>query len=119
MPPVFSRLPGRPKSKRIKGIDEKQEKTNQKKCGKCQSFGHNARTCKGGPVALKKKKCADVQGTQSKKAKTTQASTSQATNEGPANTGITVVGPSLQKQKPGKSQPKRKVFKPPRQNYIP
>lgn len=101
LPPIPTRLPGRPKSNRIKGVDEREEIKNQKRYGKCKCFGHNTRTCKGGPVAPKKQ--------------TTKPTA--APSEKPT---ISVAGPS---KKPTaaykKKKSKAKVFKPPRQNYLP
>ena len=57
LPPIITRQAGRPKHNRIKGHDEhdndKFEKRNQKRCNKCGGFGHNIRTCQGGPIASK------------------------------------------------------------------
>lgn len=51
-PPVLTRSAGRPKNSRYKGADEVEnhEKQNAHQCGKCGAFGHNKRSCQGGPV---------------------------------------------------------------------
>jgi len=56
LPPILTRTPGRPKHGRYKGADELETgpSRNQKKCGKCGGFGHNSRTCQGGPIAVRR-----------------------------------------------------------------
>lgn len=55
LPPVVTRAAGRPRKCRIKGHDELNGtdyyKKSAKRCGRCNAFGHNARTCQGGPTA--------------------------------------------------------------------
>lgn len=125
-PPIPSRLPGRPKLNRFKGHDEKEEKKNQRKCSKCQAFGHNARSCKGGAVAQQKSPKQ-----QKKKAKVANHSKkNEQAASGPSNintrasssrskTEITINGPEKNKTKEKNKIPQKKVFKPPRQNFIP
>lgn len=45
--PTIKRLPGRPKSNRIRGFDEGQAKKKQRRCRNCGEVGHNTRSCKG------------------------------------------------------------------------
>jgi len=55
LPPIINRTAGRPRNNRIRGEEEKDPSVqrNQKKCGRCGYFGHNSRSCQGGPVASK------------------------------------------------------------------
>lgn len=128
LPPTPTRLPGRPRSKRIKGADEKETGKKENKCGSCGGFGHNSRSCKGGTVAAKKGSTSQpkkqrqatkqsgggTQGTQQSCATQTQGPTTRAKGK----TNVSVSGPS---RKTGTSKNKvgKKVFKPPRQNSIP
>ncbi|KAF6176954.1 hypothetical protein GIB67_027754 [Kingdonia uniflora] len=51
-PPQLQRGRRRPKKKRIKGNDEVHKE--QKRCGKCGSFGYNKKTCKGEPIQIQR-----------------------------------------------------------------
>lgn len=125
-PPVPSRLPGRPKSKRYKGHDEKEEKKNQRKCAKCGAFGHNSRTCKGGPVAANKPPSKERESQPNKSnitisgpaVKKSKASTSKASTS-KAKESSSVGGQTQTRSKTNANKKGKRVFKPPRQNYIP
>lgn len=62
LPPQYKTQPGRPKNARKRAADEPHNpfKINRKgttiKCGNCESFGHNARACKG-PINPNRKIC--------------------------------------------------------------
>lgn len=110
LPPIPSRLPGRPKAKRFKGADEKENNQKLNKCGKCAGFGHNARTCKGGNVVAKPKP-------KQKKMPNKDVAGPSTSNKGRSE--ITIKGPTQNSVNSTKNKVKKRVFKPPRQNYIP
>ncbi|XP_019106127.1 uncharacterized protein LOC109135467 [Beta vulgaris subsp. vulgaris] len=55
-PPTLKRGIGRPSRNRRLEEDEKRKGQRSKtiRCSKCNTFGHNARTCKGGPTGKEK-----------------------------------------------------------------
>lgn len=56
-PPTLKRGVGRPcrNRKREEGEDQKGKRAKTVKCTKCDCYGHNSRTCKGGQTAKEKK----------------------------------------------------------------
>lgn len=66
--PPLRRPPGRPKKARRKASDEPKNahlvrRTHQSlRCSKCQQYGHDTRTCKGAPVAPKKRSAVSGRG---------------------------------------------------------
>lgn len=56
-PPVMKRGVGRPcrNRRREEGEDQKGKRSKTVKCKKCECYGHNARTCKGGLTEKQKK----------------------------------------------------------------
>lgn len=56
LPPQITRAIGRPSRQRKRAADEpdKGKRSTTVKCSKCQSYGHNKQTCKGGLTAAEK-----------------------------------------------------------------
>ncbi|CAI9109067.1 OLC1v1008806C1 [Oldenlandia corymbosa var. corymbosa] len=55
LPPLTRRRSGRPTNKRKKSAhEEPMKRSSRGKCGKCGEYGHNTRTCAGGPVKTRK-----------------------------------------------------------------
>ncbi|XP_070014807.1 uncharacterized protein [Nicotiana sylvestris] len=49
LPPVWNKMPGRPKKVRYKKVTESQAKRPKSSCGQCGREGHNRRTCRNIP----------------------------------------------------------------------
>ncbi|XP_070017356.1 uncharacterized protein [Nicotiana sylvestris] len=49
LPPVWNKMPGRPKKVRYKKVSESQAKRPKSSCGQCGREGHNRRTCRNIP----------------------------------------------------------------------
>jgi hypothetical protein len=45
MPPILKRGPGRPRTRRFKGVEEGGSTKRRAKCLRCQGFGHLQKTC--------------------------------------------------------------------------
>jgi len=44
-PPLLKRAAGRPRTRRIKGVEEGGKSTSQRQCKRCGQFGHMMKTC--------------------------------------------------------------------------
>ncbi|CAI9109011.1 OLC1v1008740C1 [Oldenlandia corymbosa var. corymbosa] len=59
LPPVLRRRVGRPKKARKRGKDEL-KRSSTIKCSRCKGFGHNKRSCAGGPVRARNARRGDL-----------------------------------------------------------
>ncbi|XP_043687409.1 uncharacterized protein LOC122638616 [Telopea speciosissima] len=82
LPPPMKRSIGRPNKSRRREQDEARKEDIRKRsstlrCSKCKSFDHNRRTCKGGPVAEKRKSTSKNKGSSQQRTPKKGTSSSQ------------------------------------------
>ena len=96
LPPQLTRAIGRPSRQRKRAADEpdKGKRSTTVKCSKCQSYGHNKQTCKGGLTAAEQsakvgKKIAKAKQSAARKATKQSAEQSTSTSQPVGKTRFT------------------------------